>query len=57
MPMCNEHTAPTFDSSKPHELPQFFEDLKTLMTCANITNQAEMKKQVLKYVDINTEQM
>ena len=27
------------------------------MTHANITNQTEMKKQVLKYVDINTEQM
>ena len=57
MPLCNEHTAPTFDSSKPHKLPQFFEDLETLMMHANITNQAEMKKQVLKYVDVNTKQM
>ena len=57
MPMHNECAAPTFDSSKPRELPQFFEDLKTLMTCANITNNTEMKKQVLKYVNVDTEQM
>ena len=57
MPMRNECAAPTFDSSKPCELPQFFEDLETLMMHANITNQAEMKKQVLKYIDVNTKQM
>ena len=27
------------------------------MTRANITNQAEIKKQVLKYIDVNTEQI
>ena len=57
MPMRNEHVAPTFDSSKPRKLPQFFEDLETLRTCANITNHTEMKKQVVKYVNIDTEQM
>jgi hypothetical protein len=31
MPMCNEHEAPTFDSSKPRELSQYFEDLEQLM--------------------------
>ena len=57
MPMCNEHVAPTFDSSKPCKLPQFFEDLETLMTRTNITNHTEMKKQVLKYVNVDTKQM
>ena len=31
MPMCNEHAAPTFDSSKPGELSRYFEDLTQLM--------------------------
>jgi hypothetical protein len=57
MPMRNERAAPTFNSSNPRELPRFFEDLEGLMTRAGITTPADMKKQVLKYVDINTEQI
>jgi hypothetical protein len=57
MPMRNERAAPTFDSSNPRELPRFFEDLESLMTRANLTAPGDMKKQVLKYVDIDTEQM
>ena len=45
MPMCNEHTAPTFDSSKPRELSRYFEDLE------------QLKQQVLCYVNFNTEQI
>ena len=57
MPMHNECATPTFDSSKPCKLPRFFEDLETLMTHPNITNHTEMKKQVLKYVNVDTEQI
>jgi hypothetical protein len=57
MPMRNERAAPTFDSSNPRELPRFFEDLESLMVRASITSPADMKKQVIKYVDINTEQI
>jgi hypothetical protein len=55
--MRNERAAPRFDSSNPRELPRFFEDLESLMTRASITTEEDMKKQVLKYTDINTEQM
>ena len=57
MPMRNERAAPTFDGSNPHELPRFFEDLESLMERALITSETEMKKQVLKYVDIHTKLM
>ena len=57
MPMRNERAAPTFDGSNAHELPWFFEDLESLIERANITSNKEMKKQVLKYVDIHTELM
>ena len=57
MPMRNERAAPTFDSSKPREIPRFFEDLESLMNRANIITDTEKKKQVLKYIDVNTEQM
>jgi hypothetical protein len=58
MPMHNEHEAPTFDSSKkPRELSQYFEDLEQLMKHASISNQQDMKKQVLCYVDFSTEQI
>ena len=57
MPMHNEHTAPMFDSSKPRELSKYFEDLKHLMTHAVINTEEEKKKQVLWYVNFNTEQI
>jgi hypothetical protein len=57
MPLRNERIAPVFDGSKPRELTRFFEDLEILMTRAQITDQQEMKKQVLRYVDFDTEQI
>jgi hypothetical protein len=57
MPMCNECAAPTFDSSKPRELSQYFEDLEQLMKCASISDQQDMKKQLLCYVDFSTKQI
>jgi hypothetical protein len=55
--MCNECTAPTFDSSKPRELSRYFEDLEQLIKCTSISDQQDMKKQVLHYVDFSTEQI
>jgi hypothetical protein len=57
MPMRNERAAPTFDSSKPRELSRYFEDLEQLMKHAAISDQQDMKKQVLRYVDFSTEQI
>jgi hypothetical protein len=57
MPMCNERAAPTFDSSKPRELSQYFEDLEQLIKRAVISDQQNMKKQVLRYVDFSTKQI
>ena len=57
MPMHNECTAPTFNSSKPRELSRYFEDLEQLMRQAAITSEEEKKQQVLCYVDFNTEQI
>ena len=56
MPMRREETAPTFDKSKPHEFPRYFSNLEHLFGRANITNEAEMKKWVVRYVDLETEQ-
>ena len=57
MPMRNECTAPTFNTSNPRELPRFFEDLETLMARAAITSEIEKKKHAVKYVDLKTEQI
>ena len=57
MPMCNERTAPTFDSLKPRELSRYSEDLEQLMRRAAITSEEEKKQQVLCYVDFNREQI
>jgi hypothetical protein len=56
MPMRNECAAP-IDSSKPRELSQYFKDLEQLMKRATISDQQDMKKQVLRYVDFGTEQI
>ena len=55
--MCNEHAAPTFDSSKPRELSRYFEGLEQLMRRAAIALEEEKKQQVLCYVNFNTEQI
>jgi len=57
MPMRNQRTAPTFDTSKPRELPRFFEDLEQLLDRADITDDTEMKKHAVRYVDFDTEQI
>src|SRR5271155_859616 len=57
MPMRNERAAPKFDTSKPRELPRFFEDLEQLLDRAQITDEDDMKKQVVRYADFETEQI
>jgi hypothetical protein len=48
---------PTFDSCKPRELSQYFEDLEQLIKRASISDQQDMKKQVLHYVDFSTKRV
>src|SRR5271156_4261320 len=57
MPMRNECAAPKFDTSKPRELPRFFEDLEQLLARAHIVDDDDMKKQVVRYADFETEQI
>ena len=57
IPARGERAAPTFDKSKPRELPKFFEDLEYLFIQAQIASKAEKKKQVLRYVEYETEQI
>jgi len=54
--MRHERAAPVFDNTKPRELPRFFDDLELLMDRA-LVQSADKKKQVLRYVDFDTEQI
>ena len=57
MPMCGERTAPKFDTTRPRELPRYFEQLETLMTRENVTVENDKKKHVVYYTDVDTEQL
>ena len=58
MPLCNENMAPKFDSTKPRELPQFFEDLEQLFFQAQIEEDETKKKlAIIHYVNYTMEQM
>ena len=56
MPARGERAAPTFDTTKPRELPRFFDDLEYLFDRAGMTENADRKKHLLRYVDVDTEQ-
>src|ERR1700721_911758 len=63
MPLRNERKAPTFDSSKPRELPRFFKDLEELFKRAGLqkpmptqADEQVMKNHAVDYVDVTTEQ-
>src|SRR5271168_478121 len=56
MPMRNEELAPKFDTSRPRELPRFFEDFEELIFRAQITDEAEKKKFLVRYTDFDIEQ-
>lgn len=57
MPLRREEVAPTFDTSRPRELPRYFEDLERLMDRAQITDEADKKKEAVYYVNFDTEQL
>src|SRR5271154_100051 len=56
MPMRNERLAPKFDTSRPRELPRFFEDFEELICRAQITENSAIKKFLVRYTDFDTEQ-
>jgi hypothetical protein len=57
MPARGERAAPTFDPTKPRELPRFFDELEYLFGRSNMTNNDEKKRQLLRYIDFDTEQI
>jgi len=57
MPARGERAAPSFDKSKPRELVRFFEELEYLFERASLTEEADKKKHVLRYVDFEVEQI
>jgi Aspartyl protease len=52
MPARSHHSAPTFDSSKPRELPRYFDELESLLRAANIHDRTEKKTQARRYAPI-----
>ena len=57
MPARGERSAPTFDKTKPRELPRFFDELEYLFERTELTVDADQKRQVLRYVDFEVEQI
>jgi hypothetical protein len=57
MPARGEHAAPKFDKSKPRELSRFFDELEYLFPRIPTATETEKKKQVLRYVDFDIEQI
>lgn len=57
MPARGERAAPTFDKSKTRELPRFFDEFEYLLERAAIQTEPEKKRQLLRYVDFDIEQM
>ena len=57
MPARGERAAPSFDKSKPRELVRFFEELEYLFERAELAQESEKKKHVLRYVEFEVEQI
>jgi hypothetical protein len=57
MPARGECTAPTFNPDKPRELVRFFDELEFQLDKNGVTDEAEKKKQALRYVDFEIEQI
>ena len=57
MPAHGEHAAPSFNKTKPHELGQFFQELERAFMRIGMTNDVEMKDEVLFFVDFDVEQV
>jgi hypothetical protein len=50
MPMCNEQSVPSFDLTRLRELVRYFEELEDHFSHCTITDLANRKKWMLKYV-------
>lgn len=57
MPSRGDRSAPTFDPKQPRELRRYFGDLEFLFNKCGITDQAIMKKNACRYVDIDTSEL
>jgi hypothetical protein len=57
IPSRCERGAPTVDITKPRQLIHFFKELEPLFVRANITTEQEKKDMVLKYVDMELEEI
>jgi hypothetical protein len=57
MPARGERGAPSFDAARTHQLPRFFKELEYLFGRANVATDDEKKKQLLRYVDYDIEQI
>ncbi|KAF8801225.1 hypothetical protein BYT27DRAFT_7072500, partial [Phlegmacium glaucopus] len=57
MPARGERSAPTFDRNRPRELSRFFDELEYFFGRAALAEEADKKKQVLRYIDFEVEQI
>ncbi|KAF8227939.1 hypothetical protein L208DRAFT_1294204 [Tricholoma matsutake] len=54
MPAVRHHTAPHFVEEEPRELRKYFVELETLLANAQIADDAKKKKQVIRYLKVDT---
>ncbi|KAJ6557493.1 hypothetical protein B0H19DRAFT_947094 [Mycena capillaripes] len=52
MPSRGDRNAPTFDSTKPRELPRYFSDLQHQFGRCNIANDAEKKSHATRFLSV-----
>src|SRR5262245_11085403 len=55
MPFRGHASVPRFEGNNPHELQRYFEEIEFLFTTCAITDNELMKKYMVRYVDIDTE--
>lgn len=55
MPKPGERNAPSFDPDKPEELGRFFDRIEDWYAEEDITDDAEMKRRIVKYLDADSE--
>ena len=56
-PGQGERGALTVDITKPRQLVRFFRELEPLFVCGSITNEQEKKDMVLKYIELELEEV
>ena len=56
MPQPGTKNAPFFDKEKPEELHRFFERMEDWFNEDGITDDDELKKRIVRYMDVDTEQ-